>query len=176
LAALLPLGEGVEPAALASDLGARLTRVLSAQGWAAGLGTAATGPAEARRSYAEARDAARLGRLVLGAGHVARPADLGVYRLLLALRGGHELAEFTRTTLGPLLADRRSGDALLETLEVFFACNGNLSEAARRLDLHRNSLIYRLNRARELLGHDLDDPELRLSLQLALKARRVLDL
>jgi purine catabolism regulator len=44
------------------------------------------------------------------------------------------------------------------------------------LQLHRNSLIYRLNRARSLLGYDLDDPEARLALQLALKARRVLEL
>jgi purine catabolism regulator len=179
VAALLPLDEGADGtalAALASRLEERLTRAIGAAAWSAGLGRPLTGPSEARRSYGEARDAARLGRRVLGLGRVARPADLGVYRLLLQLRAGGELDEFTRTTLGPLLADRRSSQALMETLEVFFACNGNLSAAARQLHLHRNSLIYRLNRARELLGHDLEDPELRLSLQLALKARRVLDL
>jgi purine catabolism regulator len=179
VAALLPLDEGADGtalAALASRLEERLARAMGAAAWSAGLGRPLTGASEARRSYGEARDAARLGRLVLGPGRVARPADLGVYRLLLQLRASGELDEFTRTTLGPLLAEVRSSQALMETLEVFFACNGNLSEAARRLHLHRNSLIYRLNRARELLGHDLEDPELRLSLQLALKARRVLDL
>jgi purine catabolism regulator len=64
---------------------------------------------------------------------------------------------------------------LLETVEVYLACNGNLSEAARRLHLHRNSLLYRLHHIRDLLGHDLDNPELRLALQLALKGRRVLE-
>jgi purine catabolism regulator len=129
-----------------------------------------------RRSYREARDAVRLGLLVLGPRQVARAADLGVYRLLLRLRDSGELEEFCRSTLGPLIGEERTGGALLETLEVFFACNGNLSEAARRLNLHRNSLIYRLNRAHELLGQDLEDPEVRLALQLALKARRVLAL
>jgi purine catabolism regulator len=181
VAALLPLPEPPSPGGLA-DLAARVTERLShAEGvgeapWAAGLGEAAIGPAELRRSYAEARAAARLGQRVLGPRHVARAADLGVYRLLLRLRESGELEEFCRSTLGPLTADPRSGDTLIETLDAFFACNGNLSEAARRLHLHRNSLIYRLGRARELLGQDLEDPETRLALQLALKARRVLAL
>jgi purine catabolism regulator len=179
VAALLPLSEGTAAAALAAlapRVAGRCVRVLGASGWSAGLGEPAFGPTDVRRSYSTARDAARLGRLLLGPGRVARAADLGIYRLLLRLREDRELEAFCRSTLGPLLAEPRSGDALLETLEVFFACNGNHSEAARRLHLHRNSLIYRLHRARELLGHDLEDPELRLALQLALRARHVLEL
>ncbi len=177
--ALVPLaGPRAGPGEMA-DLAARgaelLERAAGEVGWTAGIGEPGVGPAEVRRSYGEARDAARLGRLVLGTGRVARPSELGIYRLLLRLREGGELEEFCQRTLGPLIADVRTGEALLETLEVFFACNANLSEAARRLHLHRNSLIYRLNRARELLGHDLEDPEARLALQLALKGRRVLE-
>ncbi|HEX9056508.1 MAG TPA: helix-turn-helix domain-containing protein [Ktedonobacterales bacterium] len=179
VAALVPLA-GASAANALAELVARspdlLERAAAGVRWSAGIGEPAVGPAELRRSHREARDAARLGSLVLGAGHVARAADLGIYRLLLRLRDSGELEGFCQTTLGPLTSDARTGDALLETLEVFFACNGNLSEAARRLHLHRNSLIYRLNRARDLLGHDLEDPELRLSLQLALKARHVLTL
>jgi PucR family transcriptional regulator, purine catabolism regulatory protein len=177
--ALLPVATGVPSGGLAdvaAQVAVTLGRTIGAPGpaWSAGLGELAVGPAEVRRSYGEARDAARLGLLVLGPRRVARSGDLGIYRLLLRLRDTGELQEFCARTLAPLLADTRTGEVLLGTLDVFFACNGNLSEAARRLDLHRNSLIYRLGRARELLGHDLDDPEMRLSLQLALKARRVL--
>jgi purine catabolism regulator len=173
--ALIPVSESIDSAGLAANLQERLTRALGGEGWSAGLGQPGIGPADMRRSYGEARDAARLGRQVLGPGRCALPADLGVCRLLLRLRGGSALEEFIQSTVGPLLADRRSGEALLETLDVFFACNGNVSEAARRLHLQRNSMIYRLNRARELLGRDLEDAEVRLSLQLALKARRVLE-
>ncbi len=144
--------------------------------WSAGVGEPATAPAQVHRSATEARDAARLGRMVLGPHHVARPADLGVYKLLLALRDSGELAEFVERTLAPLRADSRTGDVLIETLDAFFACNGNVSRAKEILHLHRNSLIYRLARARALLGHDLDDPELRLALQLAIKGRRILTL
>ena len=179
--ALLPLPDASSPRGLgelATRAAETVSRAVGASGatWSAGLGEAAVGPAGVRRSHDEARAATQLGLQVLGPRRVARVADLGIYRLLLRLRESGELEDFTRRTLGPLTADPRSGDALIETLDVFFACNGNLSEAARRLHLHRNSLIYRLGRARELLGHDLEDPETRLALQLALKARRVLAL
>lgn len=181
--ALLPLDRAGRGLAEAVERAATLlTRTLGdgANGteseWSAGMSDAAASPAQVRHAASQARDAARLGRVVLGPRKVARPSDLGVYRLLMALRDGGDLAPFVHDTLAPLLADARTGDALIETLDVFFACNGNLSEAARHLPLHRNSLIHRLNRIRELLGHDLDDPELRLALQLAIKGRRVLEL
>lgn len=144
--------------------------------WAAGLGDLATAPVHVRRSATEAHDAARLGRIVLGPRHIARTSDLGVYRLLLSLREHGELEPFIRRTLEPLLRDERHGDTLVETLEAFFACNGNSTRAAEMLHLHRNSLLYRLNQAKELLGQDLDDPELRLALQLAIKGLRVMRL
>ncbi|MDE3230281.1 MAG: helix-turn-helix domain-containing protein [Chloroflexota bacterium] len=144
--------------------------------WSAGLGEPLTAPAHVRRSAQEAHDAAQLGAIVLGPRHIARPADLGVYRLLLTLREHGELEPFTQRALEPLLRDHRHGDTLVETLEAFFACNGNSARAAEKLHLHRNSLLYRLNQVRDLLGQDLDDPETRLTLQLAIKGRRVLQL
>ncbi len=180
--ALLPLGPDRSPQDLAERVATQITRTLGdAQDrrtpeWAAGLGEPASAPAQVRRSAQEAQDAAQLGAMVLGTRHIARPADLGVYRLLLTLREHNELAPFTQRALEPLLRDQRHGDTLIETLEAFFACNGNSTRAAEKLHLHRNSLLYRLNQARDLLGQDLDDPETRLTLQLAIKGRRVLRL
>ncbi|HEU5348087.1 MAG TPA: helix-turn-helix domain-containing protein [Ktedonobacterales bacterium] len=143
--------------------------------WWAGMGEVARAPLEVRRSATEAQDTARLGLLVVGPGHIARTADLGVYRLLLALRKSGDLQPFVERELAPLRNSPRKEEHLIETLEVYLSCNGNLSEAARRLHLHRNSLLYRLHHIRDLLGHDLEDPDLRLALQLALKGRRVLE-
>jgi purine catabolism regulator len=134
----------------------------------AGLGAL---PAAAR----EARDALRIGRRVYGPGRLIPYADLGLYRVLHSLRDTPELAGFFEQTLGPLVEyDRRTGENYLETLEAFFACHGNLSETAQRLGYHRNSLMYRIRRIQEIGGVDLDDPETRLSLQVALKAKRLL--
>jgi sugar diacid utilization regulator len=143
-------------------------------GWAAGIGEAAIGPAQVRRSATEAHDAARLGLQLFGPRRVARIGDLGVYQLLLVLRQTGELEAFVRRTLAPLSADVKNREQHYETLEAYFACNGNVTQAAKELSLHRNSLLYRLGNIRDLLGRDLDDPELRLALQLALKGRRVL--
>ncbi|MFL5706404.1 MAG: PucR family transcriptional regulator, partial [Ktedonobacteraceae bacterium] len=89
--------------------------------------------------------------------------------------GQNELTEFYQETLGPLLPAANRGDTtLIETLEGFFHCNGNLSETARSMHLHRNSLLYRLGRIEEILGRSLEDSELRLSLQIALKIHHLL--
>jgi sugar diacid utilization regulator len=180
--ALLPLGPDRSPQDVVERVTAQIARTLGdarerrSPEWSAGLGEPATAPAQVHRSAQEAHDSAQLGAMVLGPRHVARPADLGVYRLLVTLREQGELEPFTRRALEPLLRDRRHGDTLIETLEAFFACNGNSTKAAEKLHLHRNSLLYRLNQARELLGQNLDDPETRLTLQLAIKGLRVLRL
>jgi len=180
--ALLPLSAESNAQELTERILTQITQALGdgherrALEWSAGLGEPATAPAQVRRSAQEAQDAAQLGAMVLGARHIARPADLGVYRLLLALRERGELEPFIRRALEPLLRDQRHADTLIETLEAFFASNGNSTKAAERLHLHRNSLLYRLNQARDLLHQDLDDPETRLTLQLAIKGLRVLRL
>jgi PucR family transcriptional regulator, purine catabolism regulatory protein len=127
------------------------------------------------QSYREAQQALEIGRRLFGEGNLHSFARLGIYRLLFHLYGLKELSDFYQESLGPLLeSDTHSNSALIETLEGFFRCNGNLSETARTMHLHRNSLLYRLGRIEELLGRSLEDPELRLSLQIALKIRHML--
>lgn len=73
--------------------------------------------------------------------------------------------------LDPLIAyDAERGSDLVRTLTVFFECSENASEAADRLFLHRNSVPYRLERARELTGLDYRDNLGRLALRLGLLA------
>lgn len=117
-------------------------------------------------SFREAQQSLEIGRRLFGEGKLHSFARLGVYRLLFYLDGNSELIHFYQETLGPLL---EYDSTYVETLEGFFRCNGNLSEMARTMHFHRNSLLYRLNRIEALLGRSLEDPELRLSLQIALK-------
>ncbi|CAN5277618.1 hypothetical protein BH24ACT19_BH24ACT19_10490 [soil metagenome] len=56
----------------------------------------------------------------------------------------------------------------MRTLQVYFATGANASEAADRLFLHRNSMLYRLARIEKLTGLDLKNPRARLALQLGL--------
>lgn len=133
--------------------------------------------ADAPAAIEEAAQAAQLARSLYGPGQQACLSDLGLYRLLYHLRGTPELRAFYDQTLGPLAAyDKRTGGDLLATLEAYFASRANLSETARRLNLHRNSLLYRVQRIEETGQVDLQDPEALLALQVALKARHLLDI
>jgi purine catabolism regulator len=141
-----------------------------------GIGRVAKDVQQISKSYREAQQALEIGRRLFGEGNIHYFARLGIYRLLFHLYGHEELSDFYQETLGPLSeADTRGNSVLIETLECFFHCNGNLSETARAMHLHRNSLLYRLGRIEELLGRSLEDPELRLSLQIALKIRHTLN-
>jgi DNA-binding PucR family transcriptional regulator len=77
-----------------------------------------------------------------------------------------------RTQLAPLerLGPARCETAL-RTLAAFLDEQGSVNRTAQRLHLHRNAVAYRMRRITALLGVDLDDPDQRLALQLACRAR-----
>ena len=89
-------------------------------------------------------------------------------RLLRELARGSALKPF-HDLIEPLEEhDRERRGDLVRTLRVYFLAGSNASEAADRLFLHRNSMLYRLARVQELVGLDLKDPRARLALQLGL--------
>ena len=103
--------------------------------------------------------------------------DLGVYQLILSLSDRDKLSDFCDNTLGMLTEyDMRQNADLVKTLEAFFNCHGNLSQTAESLIVHRNTLLYRMNRINEIAGIDLNRPEIRLAVHLALTIRRLLTL
>ncbi len=139
-----------------------------------GIGRPATRPAEWLRSLQQAQESWHMGKS-WQASPVTYFGDLGLYQLLTALGGNVEAARFFRKTVRPLIEhDENRNAELVETLEAFFACHGNLSQTATRLHIHRNTLTYRLERISTITRLDLDDPDARFSLQLALKLRPVL--
>ena len=95
-------------------------------------------------------------------------SELGIERLLLS---DPDLATaIVERELGPLLADPRMGDELIETLQVFFDAGENRRETARRLHLADRTIAYRLERAEDLLGHGLEgDAGRRLNVALTLR-------
>lgn len=154
----------------------RLDGMVAAATTTVGVGRRASGPRAIVQSYAEAEQAARIGRQFLGGRQTIAFDDLGVYRIIARVEDQEALSAFRREYLGPIEDyDARHSAELVETLEGFFRCNGNHARAAEMLHLHRNTLLYRLERIEALTGRDLSDAETRLSMQLALKIRRVAD-
>jgi sugar diacid utilization regulator len=135
-----------------------------------GVGTARQGIAGIRQSHKEAKQALSLGRRLHGPGGLTRFDALGVHRLIFAAEALPELRSLYQETLAPLLAyDREHNGDLLGTLAAFFAANGSPKEAAERLQVHRNTVLYRLDRVRSITGYDLEDADVRLRLHLALQ-------
>jgi len=99
--------------------------------------------------------------------------DLSVYRLLFQFEHNPALIAFQEEILGPLLA-HDGGPELFRTLEVYFEHNGSLAQASEALFIHRNTLSYRLDRICEIAGLDLEKPETRLAVELALHIYRML--
>lgn len=145
-------------------------------GWACGIGTEKP-IAQAAQSLEEARTAA-LVSVRLREGAPVRYDDLGADRLLVLLYkdARAELKAFIKETLGPLLEhDARYATRLLPTVESFAIHAGRLRETAGEIYVHRNTLAYRLERAGEILGKDLKDPDTMLNIALALRAMHLMD-
>ncbi|HTX91378.1 MAG TPA: helix-turn-helix domain-containing protein [Anaerolineales bacterium] len=138
-----------------------------------GLGTASNNISEWRSSFRQAGQALELARRFREPHPLYFP-DLSVYRLLIQLENSPELIGFQEEMLGALLASEGARE-LIHTLQVYFEHNGNLSQAAEALFVHRNTLIYRMERISSLTGVDLDDPETRLAMQLALHIYRMME-
>jgi purine catabolism regulator len=124
------------------------------------------------RSYAQARRALDTSKRFNqgNQGDVVVFEDLGLYRLLFHVSDPSELRGFTDQVLGELLEyDQRHHADLVGTLAAFLDHNGNLQATARELNLHVNSVAYRMQRIRAIAGLDFERSEDRLLAQVALK-------
>jgi sugar diacid utilization regulator len=103
--------------------------------------------------------------------------DTGAYRLLLPAMSEDpaELERFYGETIQPLASyDEQYETELLATVEAYLDNDGNVAATAKQLFTHRHTIRYRLERVRELCGHDVSATEGREKLGLGLKAMRVL--
>jgi purine catabolism regulator len=137
-----------------------------------GLGMMAESLEGWRTSFRQAGQALEMARR-LGEHQPLYYVDLSVYRLLFQFEHSPELIAFQEETLGELLAYEGASE-LIHTLEAFFDHNANLSQTADALFIHRNTLVYRLERIEAITQMDLDKPENRLAMQLALHIYRMM--
>jgi PucR family transcriptional regulator, purine catabolism regulatory protein len=141
---------------------------------ATGIGRIQTDLLTLRESHTQASQARTMGAR-LAEQHPLYFGDLSVYRLLFQLEHSPELESFCNEILGTLIEyDRTQKSNLVETLLAYFAHHENLTQTARTMHLHRNSLLYRIARIQEITHWDLSNSETRLAVQLALRAFRML--
>jgi len=138
----------------------------------AGVGAPHEGPTGLRASAAEARGALLAARAALKPAGVAAHDAVGVRRMLMEWYASDTARASVRDQLAPLekLGPARA-DTAIRTLAAYLDEQGSIIRTARKLHLHRNAVANRLRGITELLEMDLDDPDQRLALQLACRAR-----
>ncbi len=141
-------------------------------GFRAGVGTAHEGATGLRASAAEARSALAAARAARRPAGVAAHDAVGVRRMLMEWYASDTVRASVRDQLAPLekLGPGRA-DTAIRTLATYLDEQGSVIRTAQKLHLHRNAVANRLRSITELLDADLEDPDERLALQLACRAR-----
>lgn len=122
-----------------------------------------------RKSYEDANIALRLGKKVSPNDGVYHILDVAMFVSLLSDATNARKNELSYQVLRKLYMDKD----LLKTTDVFLSSGMNLTEASKRLHLHRNTLIYRLRKVKELIG--LDPTEFYDALQIKLGLMNTLE-
>jgi purine catabolism regulator len=141
-------------------------------------GSEATDLFDVSRSFREATrvaEATEPGRQLPSGRSYHEPSDIGLRRLLFALREDTRIQDFTERRLGRLLDhDARHGTDLLTTLRHYLDAAGNKTLAARSGGLSRETVYQRLRSIERILECDLESGEHRTELHVALTALDVL--
>jgi DNA-binding PucR family transcriptional regulator len=140
-----------------------------------GLSALCRSHADIPRGYREAREVTRCidhfpGHRVLAAD------DLGPGRLFVANGDAPAMERFVNDVLGALLTGEPTACELLRTLQCFFDCGRNIRHSAAELNVHENTVRYRLARVHALTGLDVAaDASDQLSVQMSLLVLRLRD-
>ena len=137
-----------------------------------GMGTIAMHLRDLAKSYKEAQIAIEVGKVFDTEKYIINYENLGIGRLIYQLP----------TTLCEMFLQevfkKNPIDALdketLFTIHKFFENNLNVSETARKLFVHRNTLVYRLEKIKKLTGLDLREFDDAITFKVALMVKKYL--
>lgn len=145
----------------------------------AAIGKTVSHISQINESFHQAQETLRLGegRRAAGFPRVFHFNEFIVQHLLLNNVSQIELRKFFYQALGELHEyDHEQQAALIETLDCLIDHQLNIAETSRALYIHRNTLLYRIEKIESLLQIDLKDAEELLKLQLALKIHHLMDM
>ena len=125
---------------------------------------------EVSRSYKEAKMALDVGKIFYSGKNIIAYANLGIGRLIYQLP-----MPLCRMFIKEIFDNRSPDDfddETLTTIYKFFENNLNVSETARQLYIHRNTLVYRLDKIQKATGLDLRVFEDAITFKIALMVVR----
>ncbi|MCA9902389.1 MAG: PucR family transcriptional regulator ligand-binding domain-containing protein [Anaerolineae bacterium] len=123
--------------------------------------------------YAQCQDALHIANRLGSSKSIIEFDQLGY--LYTLLRAGSAALETNQYVPGVRLLREEQNADLFDTLEVYLDNGGNGMQTAKVLNVHRSTLIYRLDRIKEICDVKLSDPIVRTNLQVAIKLIRLFD-
>ena len=137
-----------------------------------GIGTTATGIKDLAKSFKEAQVALEVGKVFDTDKAIVSYDNLGIARLIYQLPT--TLCEmFLREVFKKGSIESLDQETLF-TIQKFFENNLNVSETSRKLFVHRNTLVYRLEKIKKLTGLDLREFDHAIVFKVALMVKKYL--
>lgn len=122
-------------------------------------------------SYEESKRALEVSTKARSELCIVHYSDICVEDMLLGLGQHPTLERLYGSLIHPILVyDLENGTDLLGTLDAYIRFGGNTKQVAGELFIHRNSVHYRIERIQDILGRNLNDPELCFRINLCLRA------
>ena len=118
-----------------------------------GIGTPVKSINDIAHSYSEARLAIEIGRVFEADKYILSYGELGIGRLIYQLPS--KLCELFLDEIFQREGLEALDEETMQTIDKFFENNLNVSETSRQLFVHRNTLVYRLDKIERLTGLDL---------------------
>ena len=126
------------------------------------------------KSFQEAVRTVRIGKAI-ACKEIITFDELGIFKILSQDSLAEELEDFYNSTLKPLVDyDEKKSTELVKTLDVYFKNNCNLTRISEQMFAHYNTILYRINRICEITNMDLENPNHRLNLEIAIKIKELL--
>jgi hypothetical protein len=182
--ALVFLFEVRELTGFKNEIRALMDRVRQGRGFATrqlsvsmGIGSVFSNAALMAKSIGEAYKTYNLIKKCGKSDEVRIYEDIGVYQLFYELGDNAELLNIYHDVLGILIEyDRENRSFLLKTLETYLDCGCNIGLTSHDMDVHRNTVKYRIQRIQEIMKLDFSDAERCFQLRFAYKIKKHLEI
>ena len=138
-----------------------------------GIGIPVVGVKDLARSFKEAQVALEVGKVFDTERNIVSYDHLGIARLIYQLPT--TLCEMFLKEIFKVGSIETLDQETLFTIQRFFENNLNVSETSRKLFVHRNTLVYRLEKIKKLTGLDLREFDDAIVFKVALMVKKYLD-
>ena len=138
-----------------------------------GIGTMVDGIRDIHRSYENAYTAYQLTKTAIPMNLLSYD-ELGVYKILADVKEEAVYPAFVQETVGSLITyDEKNHTDYMKLLEIYFENECSAVKTSKAIYCHKNTLAYKLDKIKKILGYDILKNENRVKIMLAIYILRL---